>query len=549
MSMVYSANVAAPGTALGLAFRTDRPRTAALPVSGDPSWLIGEAFDHVAERLEELAAALRERGEPEQAEITQVGALIARDADLRGASVDRAVGGTPVDLAVREAVDQYADLIAGLGDTTLAERAADVRQVGKRVLARLGPSVDEPGPPGPLVLIAEEVGAVDLLEPERPVAAALSVAGGPNSHAAIVARSLSIPLLTGIDPALLDLDDGVELLVSADGTISTCPPTAARTAALAEMAQTRQRREVYAAERDLPCQTIDGRPMVLRANIATAADARDALATGADGAGLLRTELPFLQARHWPSQAAHTTVLAPILCELAGRPVTVRTLDFADDKLPPFLGEGRIGRGLPLMLAAPSAFADQFRAVLAACPTGTELRLMIPMVASVAELRACRELLVSAAAELGVAVPPLGAMIELAEAVELADELAAEADFVSIGSNDLTCRVLGLDRRDPAATPSMTAHPRVLTAIGRVVAAAHRHGRAVSVCGDAASDPLVLPLLVGLGCDILSVTPSALDEVRFRVRRLRDGACRTLAADAMGLSTVGEVWNLVQRAE
>lgn len=561
--VTYSGRIAAPGLALGLAHRIDRPRTTALPRRGlgAPEQRIDEAFNHVAEQLNALSTALRERGQPEQAEIMAVGALIAQDADLREAARERTRKGTAVQIAVREAVTQYARMIADLDDPTLAQRSADVRQVGKRVLERLD-GVDAPGagePQGPLVLIAEEVGAIDLLQADRPVVAALSVAGGPNSHAAIVARSLSIPLLIGIEPELLDLNDGVELLVSADGsagtgTISTHPPAVAREAALAEMANIRHRRAALAAERELPCQTLDHKPVILRANVATAQEAQAALSAGADGAGLVRTELPFLEARRWPSQAGHTAVLIPILREFKGRTVTVRTLDFADDKLPPFLTEGRdgtdggrrIGRGLPLMLAEPSAFGDQFRAVLSACPADAELRVMIPMVATLAELRSCRGLLNDAAADLGVAPPPLGVMIELPEAVALADELAAEAAFISIGSNDLTSQILGLDRRDPAATPRMAAHPRVLAAIDQIVTAAHRYDRPVSVCGDAAADPIVLPLLLGLNCDILSVAPAALDTVRYGVRRLHHPSCRTLVTQAMALDHAEQVWELVQ---
>lgn len=241
--------------------------------------------------------------------------------------------------------------------------------------------------------------------------------------------------------------------------------------------------------------------------------------------------------------------LRPLL--YAWPPVTARTLDFADDKLPPFLAKGRegqrLGRGLPLMLAQPDAFADQFRSLLLA-GAGTDLRIMIPMVASVGELRACRTLLEAAAVELGVSAPPLGIMVELPEAVAAADELAREAAFFSIGSNDLTSQILGIDRRDPAATPGMAAHPDVLKAISQVVAAAHRHHRQASVCGDAAAHPLVIPLLVGLGVDILSAAPSALDEVRARVRRLRYDACSSLAAGALTRESAEEVWDLVQQS-
>ncbi|MEU6554425.1 putative PEP-binding protein [Streptomyces sp. NPDC046915] len=548
----YTGQVAAPGTALGVVHRTDRPPTrTALPhrADGDPTRQIAEAFDAVATRLLDLSASLREQGEDEQADIMEVNSYIAQDQDLREQAIKRANDGRPVPVAVRQAIDAYAGTIAALDDPTLAERAADVRQVGRRVLAHLH---GEPGPAPdqPLVLVAHEIGAADLLEPGQTVTAAVSVTGGPNSHAAIVARSLGIPFLLAVDPQLLGLPDGQEILLDADlGSAVAHPDDEERTRALRAMETARARRLALAAERHLPAETLDGHRIVLRANVATPAEARAALTTGAEGVGLLRTELPFLNHPAWPTREQHAATLVPVLHALTGQVVTARTLDFADDKLPPFLARlqgARIGRGLPLMLAQPDAFADQFRSLLSA-GADTELRIMIPMVASVDELRACRRLLQAAATEAGVPMPPLGIMVELPEAVAAADDLAREASFFSIGSNDLTCQILGLDRRDPTATPAMAAHPAVLDAIARVVTAAHRHDRQVSVCGDAAAHPLVTPLLIGLGCDSLSVGPAALDEVRAHIRRLRHDTCASLTAVALTRETPEEVWQLVEQ--
>jgi phosphoenolpyruvate-protein kinase (PTS system EI component) len=377
------------------------------------------------------------------------------------------------------------------------------------------------------------------------------VVGGPNSHASIIARSLGIPLILGVDPAVLVHPDGTEVLVDAEySSITVYPDDTERDLALTAMEAARRRREILAAERDLPCQTLDGVRIALRANVATPVEAKAANTANAEGVGLLRTELPFLDARSWPGADQHKAVLGPILTKLAGQPVTVRTLDFADDKFPPFLAgeavDGHLGRGLPHMLADPQAFRHQFRAILTA-GADCDLRVMIPMVATVAELTACKDLLASTAAGLGIAPPPIGAMIELREAVAAADDLAREADFFSIGSNDLTCQVLRMDRRDPAVTPALAGHPRVLRAIAATVRAAHRHGRQVSVCGDAAADPLVVPLLVGLGCDILSAAPAAVDEVRARVRRLDARVCADAAAQALRCRTVVDVQHIVRR--
>ncbi|MFC9327136.1 putative PEP-binding protein [Kitasatospora sp. NPDC057015] len=569
----FTGQAASAGIAVGTVHRTDRPPAVPRPgeaVVGACPYRPGEsadpggpadpgraaraaeaAFEAVAEHLERLAASLRAEGRIEQADLLEVGGYLARDQDLRASATRRAGRGAPADTAVREAVEEYAAVIGALADPVLAERAADIRQVGRRALAWL----DGAGlarPEGPLVLVAHEVGAADLLEPGGDVVGAVSVTGGPGSHAAIVARSLGIPLLLGLDPAVLDLPDGAEAIVDGDrARITVHPAGPERARALAATDAACARRAALAAERHLPCETLDRHTVILRANVATAAQAEAALLAGADGIGLLRTELPFLEAPRWPTAEQHTAALAPVLRELAGRPVTVRTLDFADDKLPPFLAGaardgGRLGRGLPLMLARPDAFAAQFRAVLTA-GAGTDLRIMIPMVAAPEELRACREILRETADALGVPVPPLGAMVELPEAVARAAELAREAAFLSIGSNDLTGQILGLDRRDPAAGPVLAAHPAVLRAIGRVVEAGHRYRRQVSLCGDAAAHPVVLPLLVGLGCDVLSAAPAALDEIRARIRRLDAEACAEAAREALAAGSVEEVRAIVER--
>jgi phosphoenolpyruvate-protein kinase (PTS system EI component) len=539
----FHGHLASPGTALGFAHRTDRARPAPLPHrrAGDPVQQITDAFDGIAGQLRQLAESLRARGQREQADIVETTSYLADDPDLRGAATEHARDGDPVTIAITKAVDTYAGALAQLDDEVLAERASDVRQIGRRALAWLHGTATEADRDGPLVLIAHEVGAADLLEQRAPVVAAASVLGGPNSHASIVARSLGIPLLLGVAATALDTPDGVEVLVDGEadtgrGSLTVEPGPDLRRTALDAMAAARARRAALVAERDLPCETLDGHRVTLRANIATAADADTASECRADGVGLLRTELPFLDSTAWPSYLQHTAALAPVFARLGPGPVTARTLDYADDKLPPFLAAGRagggLGRGLPLMLARPDAFLDQFRALLA---TGarTDLRVLIPMVADVAELRACRALLERAAAESGSAAPPLGAMIELPEAVAAIDDIAAEAAFLSIGSNDLTCQLLGLDRRDPAASPAAAAHPAVLRAIADVLAAGRRHRRQVSVCGDAAAHPRVIPLLVGLGCDVLSVAPAALDRTRAQIRRLDHATCVALAARAL----------------
>lgn len=550
---VFAGRTASAGTAVGLIHRADLPPPTELRLDriGTPAVQITVAFETVSARLLTSSEKLRADGRFDQADILEVISCLAADTDLRARAVKNAQDGMPVALAVQRAVKHHADALAALPDPTLAERAADVRQIGNRAIAYLHGQDRTVDTDHPLVLVATEIGAADLLEPTITVAAAASVIGGPNSHAAIVARSLGVPLLVGIDITAFDQADGRPAIVDGErGTLTVDPSREEHAAAQASVWAARRLREALAAERHLPARTLDDRPVTLRANAATLIETRTALDANADGVGLLRTELPFLDATEWPSEVEHAAVLGPILRALAGRPATVRTLDYADDKLPPFLAQGRtgggLGRGLPLMLAEPDAFARQFRAI---CSAGSncDLHIMIPMVASVDELHACRRILDGVARELGTASPRLGVMIELPEAIAAVEDFAIHADFLSIGTNDLTGQILGLDRRDPELSPGLAAHPAVLRAIADTITMAHLHHRQVSVCGDAAAHPLVLPLLVGLGCDILSVAPASLDRVRFTVRRLNHAHCATVAGEALGTKTIEEVWEAARR--
>jgi len=487
--------------------------------AGSPSGVgtgagLDAAFDTVAGRLRERADALRADGHTEPADIVETMALIADDPDLRGAAAAELSAGRPPAEAVTSAATTYAGILAALPDPTLAGRAADVRQVGRRVVAVLhgdpGATVD-----GPVILAGHELGADDLLEVVDDLTGAVSQLGGPNAHVAIVARALGVPLVFGVTP---DAADGVEAVL--DGATLILRPTGEqREAARAAIRAAERHRADLAAGRALPAVTRDGQAITLLANVATAEESRAAVAAGAEGAGLVRTELPFLTATGWPDEAAHAATLRPVLEPLAGRTATVRTLDFAPDKLPPFLRHGdRPYDGQP----PPEALATQLRAI-AAAGAGTKPRVMLPMVRSAAQVTEARALLPDAAV-------PFGAMVETGAAIEAIDEIAAAADFLSIGTNDLTADLLGLGRLDPALTPARAAEPTVLRAIAATVAAGERHDRPISICGDAAADPLAIPLLLGVGCRILSVAPSALDAVRAQIRTLDTTECAAAAA-------------------
>jgi multiphosphoryl transfer protein len=541
--MKWTGSGVAPGTALGRSWRIDRALPARVArVEPDE---VERAFKAVAADLDRIASRARAQGRQAAADIVAVGALIAADPSLVDATRTAVAAAEDPLRAIRDAVEEYAVMLDSLPDETLRERAADVRQVARRVvewIARAGAA----GPPADrFVLVAGELGPADLLEHiGQGLVAAVAVRGGANSHAAIVARSAGLPLVAGVDQAVLNLPDGTALLVDADAGLVAADPAAAEVAAAHE-AQVRDERRhaALAAERGQPHITVDGQPFELLCNVASDTEVRIGRDSGATGIGLLRTELPFLSASRWPTEADHRRALRPVLAEAAGWPVTVRLLDFANDKVPPFLSGQPAG--LAPLLDNPAALAAQLRAIVDA-GRSVQLRVMVPMVTTAGQLRSVRTVADAVAADLGLAPVPVGAMVETATAVEAIGELCQAADFLSIGTNDLSAQVLDLDRTDPRARPELTGHPRVLAMVGRVVTAARAAGRPVSVCGDAGSHPATLPLLVGAGVRTVSVACARIDETRYRLRRLHTGVCEVVYADALRLRDADQSAALVR---
>ena len=457
------------------------------------------AFGAVAAERHALAGELRAAGREHEAGIVEIGALIAADPAL-SAPVLAALG-TPVPVTVavalvREAAEAQASILESLPDPDLAQRGSDVRQVAEAVIAHLAGAAAQPVPDGPFILVRREVDPADLIRLADGAAAgrlagAVSVGGGASSHAAIIARGLGLPMLAGADPAVLTAPAGHPAVLDATaGELIVDPPArpvirAASTACGG----------VRAAG---PVRTADGEELTVLCNVASATETRLGLAGGAAGVGLLRTEIPFTRARGWPSRGDHLAALAPILRLLAGRRAVVRLLDFSGDKVPPFAGAA----GLAALLEAPGALGAQLAAILAA-GAGTGLEVMIPMVRSLDEVSHVRGELARAAKAAGTDPPPLGMMVEVAATAAAAAAFAPHVDFFSIGTNDLTADVLGAERA--ALPPSAAAQPPVLAAIAGVVRAARAAGIGVSVCGDSAADPDVLPLLVGTGVRTVSV--------------------------------------------
>ncbi len=456
--------------------------------------------------------------------------------------------GATAERAWQSAVDAVAAIYRGLPEPLLRERAVDVLDVGRRVLAALTPEAPEAGsgsgasadePAG--VVIADELtpaGAAGL-DPDRVLAIA-TARGSATSHAAILARGLGLPAVVGLGAGVLAIAAGTELLLDGDcGTITVDPSEQT----LRDAVQRRERLRAHAAavrERALePAVTRDGRRLEVFANLGSVDQAAPAVALGAEGVGLLRTEFLFLDRPELPSEEEQVEMLRRIAVALDGRPLVVRTLDAGADKplpaLPmpaeenPFLGV----RGLRLALARPEILATQFRAILRVAADHA-VSTMLPMVATLAEITAARTILEQARADTGVRTPmELGIMVEIPAAALTATQLARHVDFFSLGTNDLTQYTMAAERGD-ARLASLLAGPQpaVLRLVHETVQAAASHGRWVGVCGELAGDPAAAVLLAGLGVTELSTSSALIPGVKAALRQIDLGQARGAALAA-----------------
>jgi phosphoenolpyruvate-protein kinase (PTS system EI component) len=475
-----------------------------------------------AAELERIASRLQADGRGDEADIVETGVLMARDptliARLESLVID---SGVPAPEALRGAAETSASELARLDDPTLALRADDIRSLGRRAAARANGI--KPGDVSG-VIIASTLGPADVAEIAMNAKGVALAGGGVTAHAAIVARSLGVPMVVGLGAGVLEIDDGEEVVIDGGaGALYRHPGVARVAAARTEAVRIRSARQEAMATRLLPSQTTDGRLVRVLANAASVAEVIESIEQGAEGVGLLRTELLFLDAHGWPTEKHQASFLSLILAPLSGRIATVRLLDFGGDKTPPFL-RGATGRGIELLLESPDALRAQLAAIVAA-GARTKLRILIPMVTSPEQVRAVREALATVLD--GRRPPQVGAMIETPEAAERAAGIAKASDFLSIGTNDLTQLVLGLDREQSKSSP--VTDLRVLRCIDATTRAARAAAIPVDVCGEAGSDAEAMPILVGLGVDELSVAAARVGEVRKWIRGMDFAACREAA--------------------
>jgi phosphotransferase system enzyme I (PtsI) len=530
-----------------------------------------ERLDRGLERAraeaEAAEAEARQRLAPQYADILAAHAQMIADPTLRGDArrwVER--DHVAAEHAVCEVLDAHAAKLEALPDPYLAARAADVRDIRQRVLAHLmgrrRRSVTE-GLMAPSALLAHDLSPSETagLDPEQVLGFATE-AGGRASHTAIVAAALEIPAVVGIGRFLDNARHARAVIIDGDeGLVILDPDGPALERYRRAAAERAARFEGLVGLANLPAETLDGVPVGLWGNIEFPAEAAACLGRGAAGVGLYRTEFLFLNGDRPPTEEEQFEAYAAVVRAMAGRPVVIRTLDLGADKLASYRTSAHAAspsvlglRSLRLQLRDPELFRTQLRAILRASTLG-DVRVLLPLVSTLAEVRQARAALAAVADGLaaeGVAVRPavpVGVMVEVPSAAVVADQLAKEVDFFSIGTNDLIQYTLAVDRTDETVAELYSAaDPAVLRLIAMVVAAAAPRGLEVSVCGAIGGDPLYTMLLLGMGVRQLSMPPHQLPEVKRVIRGVTLAEAQALAAEALRQETTEAVLTLLRDA-
>ena len=548
----------APGIAIGPIYhlkRTEIKVEETFESESEEKNQLQEAIEKAKGQVMRLHAQMLAQNASSEAAIFDVHLELLDDVELLDAVLEKINQKQSAAFAWQTTIDARAEMVAGLDDPLLAARAADLHDVGYRVL-RILVGVDGPAirfPDHPVIVVADDLSPSDTVSLDRDkVLGFCTASGGPTAHTAIIARALSLPAIVSAGERILTLGDGPTVILNGDTGLLTLDPTEDEIAQAKSLQQAGQKLRHEAQQKATdPAVTVDGHRVEIVANIGGVAGAQDAMKSGAEGVGLLRTEFLFLERISPPTEEEQFAVYRDIAKTMQGLPIIVRTLDVGGDKpLPyikmpeeanPFLGV----RGIRLCMARPEILREQIRAVLRATKYG-KLRIMFPMVSDLSEWHEARALVEEVRAELGTDPVEMGIMIEVPSAAVMADVFAEHVDFFSVGTNDLTQYTLAMDRMHPQlAGKSDGLHPAVLRLINTTVQAAHKAGKWVGVCGELGADPEAVPILVGLGVDELSVTVPAIPTVKAQVRVLKYEEAQILAKKALSCGTASEVRELV----
>ena len=561
---------ASPGIAIGTAQVVDRAHLHVIEVPVSPEQVpdeidrLGQALKSARNELRRIREELSVARGPEHLYVIDAHLLILEDGmivrEVAGFIRDEEIN---AEAAIRRTTHKFLQHFAGVEDDYLRERGRDIETVMDRILHHMAGTGHPPLLPSreKTVIVAHDLSPTDILQLDtKVVAGVVTDLGGRNSHTAILARALGIPATVGVGTATAAIVDGDLVVIDGLQGIVAINPDAVEL----ESYERRRRRYDHQEQelgnlRDLPAETPDGHRVKLQGNVEFPEEIPAIADHGGQGIGLYRTELLFMGRDTLPDEEEQYAAYAAVVRAASPHPVCIRTLDVGGDKLiadlnladeaNPALGV----RAVRLSLREPEIFRTQLRAILRAAVHGT-VRLFFPMISGLQELRAARECLEEAKRELALRGVPhdgeieTGIMIEIPSAVVVADLLAREVDFFSIGTNDLIQYTLAIDRsNEHLAHLYEPLHPAILRSLKRVVDAAHAAGIRACICGEMAGDPEYLPILLGLGFDELSMSPAAIPRVKQVLRRCPRSEAEGVAARALSFATAAEVESYLKR--
>ena len=517
-----------------------------------------EAIGQFTEKTAAMAEHLRAQVGQKESEILTGQIAMLADPFLQSQMGDAIDGGACAEAAVDQVCTMYAEMFAGVDDELMRQRATDVRDIRARMLSILlgVGAVDVSALPEGSVLVAHDLTpSMTVGLKKENVAAILTEVGGRTSHSAILARAMELPAVLGVAKALEQVKDGESVIVDGtEGTVIVAPDQLTRADYLGRQETLRAEKERLEVYRGKETVDAEGRRFGLYANIGSPAEAAAAAEAGAEGIGLFRTEFLFMDRTSLPSEVEQYEAYLAVSRAMAGKEVIIRTLDVGGDKAIDYLGMEKeenpfLGhRAIRYCLDRPDLYKVQLRALLRAGAEGRNIKIMLPLVTSLEEVRTARGLLEKCKAELESEGLPydkdmaLGVMVETPAAALIADLLAQECDFFSIGTNDLTQYTMAVDRGNAKVEKLYTTfHPAVLRSIRSVIAAGRAAGIPVGMCGEAAADPRLIPLLLSWGLSEFSVSASAVLATRAQIHRWRAEEARQVAQEAMGLSTAAGV--------
>ncbi len=548
---------ASPGLAIAPLHRFHHTNLEFAETASDPTAEQDRLRDAIALAdldLTDLYTTIKERSGKAKAAIFQAHREFLADPELQQEALNQIPPNHSAAWAWQQVIETKAKELEALADPILSGRAADVRDVGQRVLARLvGQGDTRVGwPDHPVILIADDLAPSDTagLDPVK-IHGFCTAAGGATSHTAIIARSLNIPAIAGAGAGILDLPEGAIAILDGDqGQLYANPTESDLDKARQAQAERAQLRDVEQQTRFQPAITTDGHRIEVVANIGGPAEAALAVNAGGEGVGLLRTEFLFLNRSAPPSEDEQYEALSQMTQALNGLPLIVRTLDIGGDKHVPYLNQPAeenpfLGiRGIRLCLERTDLFETQLRAILRAA-RGGYIRVMFPMIATLEDIRAAKTVLESVRAAIDGPPVEIGMMVEVPSAMLMAAEFAQEVDFFSVGTNDLTQYILAMDRGHPTLAKQADAlHPAVLRAIYQTVQGAKLAGKWVGVCGGLAGDAQGAMMLAGLGVKELSMDIPSIPKVKARLRAASMKQMKRLAQKAIACRTAEEVRTL-----